>query len=423
MSELALWCARLFPLRHCHKNPSVVQDLLLSALSELPSSSSLLLTILLAQNFPDSSQEQSGSKLKLDQLLARIRGSRSVEGLSLSVDHQVMSQTVLQDQASSNLQVLGPLCIKSPTDPHTLSLSNNALQVGSFIFEYDQAYLDFLDELFSTLLANSWANATQPHPAEPLTHTLSFSTLNNSTISNRSQLPLLPLSERERSTSSLGLYGVATYLYEWSQRTDSRPVNSTRCEDKKKSPRNRVEFSLSFLKYCLQLEEKRHQLMSSQEVVTRGSGSPGDVDTFTSVTAVPDQTASTMTCVPEDPSFVTTLTSVYESTKSDVSSGEQDDTSSITTITPIQDGIRSSTSMTSTITPEADSTVECDSTLHTEDLDVSDSTKVTRPQPFQLLNPPKNWPPTLEKVSKVIHIEVFRNSYTFPYSRITGHKN
>jgi hypothetical protein len=111
--ERALWCARLVPLKHCLQDPSYTEDVLLSVLSELPGSQ--LTATLLAQSFPDG-QASGCRKLKMERLLGRMRTPPQGEGgmgRPLSVDYQVMSQTVLKDQASGSLRGFSPLCLKS----------------------------------------------------------------------------------------------------------------------------------------------------------------------------------------------------------------------------------------------------------------------------------------------------------------------
>ena len=357
MSECVLWCARLLPLKCCHKHPSSVEDLLLSVLSELHSPTSDLLTTVLAQSFPDSSgQEGTGGgsrRLKLDQLLTRMRRGSGKDHCP-SVVYQTLSQSVLADRASGTLQDFGPLCVKSDTCPHSLLLKEHSLKVGSFTFEYDQAYLDFLDSLFPACLAEpsdrlpALVQSSVPHSLKPSQNT-------PTKYSCKYQLSTHP----KHSTSSAGLNDVVTHLYEWSQRTDSRRLG----ENKRGSTPVKIDLSLSFLMYCVQLEREKHQLQLStpaKEMVDAASNdSPDGADSLTTVTLVPDQS---LTDVQEDHSSLTTVTLIHDSTSSTNSALPISDT----TVTPL---VKDSSAIPSgAITADSDTVTQCDSTLYIEDL-------------------------------------------------------
>ena len=393
MSECAVWCARLEPLSHCHKNPSHVEEIFLSVLSVLPCNH--LLVTLMAQNFPGSTQPGL-RRLKVEQLLAGMRTAVSERGntdVPLSVDYQVMSQAVLEDRASGSLQAFGPLCLKSGHGPQALSLKERALHVGTFVFEYDQGYLDFLDTLFST--KPSMDSLVTGNYLELFTQNSTSNTLRNTSSSfHRLSVASLP---PESGPLLVDMQALVTYLYEWSQRTDSRtPVTSSSRgqQNKTKPPAMIIELSLSFLTYCLKLEEEKHQLIvggypsssSPQATVTACTDSEGSEENIVTLSAGGcTSTLSTITPLPDDTSSLTTVTSTQGGITSAMSGGLN--LCSMTTITPLPDDTSSLTTTT------AD-----DSTLHAEDLDTTDTSRLLQPCPFPLLHVPKDATPIPKRV-------------------------
>ena len=319
----------------------------------------------------------------------------------LSVDYQIMSQAVLEDQALDTLQTFGPLCFKSDSGQHELKLKKKALDVGSFMFEYNQAYLDFLDLCFSSFAKPS-TQKSQSLELFPLQVT--HGTLNNTTasISPFHNISILSQSISQWVTPEQ-LQGLVTYLYEWSQRPDSKPMEISSGEDGNKTGHHpmKTELSLSFLMYCLKLEEEKHKLRasghvssSSQETVTADTDTAVSEDTITTITPAADDTLSTITAVTEDTPSLTTITA-YDSISSTIT-GELSDPCSMTTITPLQDSI-------DTVTADVEYPTLSDSTLHAEDLDTSHSPPNATNNfglcPFPLLYLPKDVIQSQEEVT------------------------
>ena len=312
----------------------------------------------------------------------------------LSVDYQIVSQAVLEDQASDTLQTFGPLCFKSDSGQHELKLKKKALDVGSFMFEYDQAYLDFLDLCFSSFAKPS---TQKSQSLEPFPLQATHGTLNNTTatISSFHNISILSQSISQWETPE-ELQGLVTYLYEWSQRPDSKPMEISSGEHRNKTGHHhmKTELSLSFLMYCLKLEEEKHKLRarghnissSSQETVTAYTETVVSEDTIITITPAADDTISTITAVREDTPSLTTITA-YDGISSSTITGELSDPCSMTTITPLQDSI-------DTVTADTESPTLSDSTLHAEDLDTPHSTPNATNNfglyPFPLLHLPKD---------------------------------
>ena len=338
----------------------------------------------------------------MEQLLARMRtavNGRNDRGIPqpFSVDYQIMSRTVLEDQASGNLQTFSPLCVMSGSGQHELALKEKALHIGSFVFEYDQHYLDFLELFFSSVANHSTASSKSAHSLELFPLNITHGQLNTTTSSYHHVSVLSqPFSPRENSED---LQALVTYFYEWSQRNDSRTLDTSHDREQKNDtghPPMRIELSLSFLMYCLRLEEEKHEQRfnghptspSSQEIVTKDTNEG-------TITTVTDETISTMsaaTAAPEENSSLTTVTSAPDSVNITVT-GEL----SMTTITPLPDEACVSSSET-TVPADTDSTILSDSTLHAEDLGTSDGAKNLSLHPLPLLHLPNDVTLPQEKV-------------------------
>ena len=168
--EAATWCAKLLPfsdflLPERRQNSLAVEDLVLSVLSELPCGA--FAADLLAHSFPGASFEQNRSlDAKMKRLLARLRstadvtdsladdnGRGSARPEPLSVRYQAASRRILDTQRESlgtkanKFQVLVTEASSSSSDP----VAASALEVGSFLHEYDEDFVGFLDTLFSVI--------------------------------------------------------------------------------------------------------------------------------------------------------------------------------------------------------------------------------------------------------------------------------
>ena len=352
VSECALWCTRLVPLQHCftHKESSDIEDILLSVISELPCNR--LMATLLAQNFPEDCQYSGSRKCKLDRLLARMRttmvDSRTecTSPQPLSVDYQIMSKAVLENQESDACDHFRPQCFRLDNEKYALKLNDKALKVGSYAFEHDQAYIDFLDSLFSK---------THIKPSVSLSQSLYES----------HQLPKVSAqfsSQGDKCETSVGsLQPVVNRIYEWSQTTDSTTQTAGNRQKRKDTAEERIEVTLSFLMYCLHLEEEKHLLNTNASSLVETTEILSS--SMTTITPVPDDSSSTLA------TFTSAMDSHYSSSITTITPVSE---STITTVTPVLESTRVSET---TVTPDIDSATLSDTTLHAEDLDAPSTDK------------------------------------------------
>ena len=337
--DCALWCARLLPLQNCfhHDDQSDIEDTLLSVLLELPCNQ--LTATLLAQHFPDTQNfgpRKRNLKLKMDQLLARMRTAgtdRDGHSMSqpLSVDYQLMSKAVLEGQCSNICEYFSPQCVRSDDRGHKLTLSDKALEVGSYPFEYDQAYIDLLNTLFSITLKSKRAVPS----SETYIHLPSYHHhISPNTAPSHGELMQHSTRMHTQIDFSDDLQTMISSLYKWIHSSESTVDPEHKHSNSTSTPTMTIGISLSFLTYCLQLEEEKYRRASTTESHVH--------------------VAST-----------SSLELVAANTQSD-GGGEE----SLTTVTPVLDG--SPSSMT-TITPLIDHSSLSDSTLHAEDLTITPS--------------------------------------------------
>lgn len=233
----------------------------------------------LAQCFPHGQFEQNHRlKLKMNRLLSRMRSTVVQENSHsptqpLSVEYQMKSQAMLDNQVSLAVKCFSPQCFQSGGPEHKISMGDDAMTVGTYSFEYDQAYLEFLDTLFSITSAttsvpqqNAYFNTT------PMYVSMS---------SHTSHSPRTVRTSEDFETCWESNLPLVASLYEWSQSVSSsihsqRPLSfiaasQTAPGEKQRSKESckrlnsttmRVDISLSFLTYCLQLEEKKCQAIS-----------------------------------------------------------------------------------------------------------------------------------------------------------------
>ena len=167
----------MLPFSELLSQKTEIQDIVLSLISELPSS--MFVADLLALCFPGSCFEKNGYlDAKIKRLLFRLRsavdsqsqltmndGANQAE--PLSIRYQTRSQMLLNAQESldisiGNFQTI-PLATSTDWSVQEVVLPyERALQVGSFLFEHDGAYLRFLDTLFSVVIGR----AEQPSKIE-----------------------------------------------------------------------------------------------------------------------------------------------------------------------------------------------------------------------------------------------------------------
>ena len=354
----------------------------------------------------------------MEQILARLRTGGS-EGHAqdilqpLSVDYQIMSRAVLEDLGSESLQTFGPLCLVSGSSQHGLELKEKALDVGSLVFEYDQSYLDYLQSFFSSFAKPSTATLKQAHSLEliPPHDKLNNSTTTSSSPFHHVSIMSQPLSLREASEDPQAL---VTYLYEWSQRLES----SHSTEGKSDTP-VRIELSLSFLTYCLKLEEEKHRSYPASS-----SSVTADTSEITITTVTPAATdgivssMSAITPLPEDTSSLTAVTSTAQDNVTFTTvTGELSDLGSVTTITPLPD-LACVSSSVATVTADTHSATLSDSTLCTEDLGTPRNLCL---HPFPLLHLPTDV--TLPEEKVVISVPVLFDELSFNNCRSMSNLN
>ena len=181
-----MWAARLLPFSELlsqKSNPAEIEDVVLSLTSELPSSK--FVTDLLALNFPGScSGDGRYLAAKLKRLLSRLRSTDDDTPLRLGADkdgtkqpnprpeplsvrYQTISQMIVEAHKSLDISVGKFRTIPPATTDHCSTqgisqLHETALQVGSFLFEHDTAYLSFLDTLLSVVVGQTEESSKIP---------------------------------------------------------------------------------------------------------------------------------------------------------------------------------------------------------------------------------------------------------------------
>ena len=167
----------MLPFSELLSQKTEIQDIVLSLISELPSS--MFVADLLALCFPGSCFEKNGYlDAKTKRLLFRLRsavdsqsqltmndGANQAE--PLSIRYQTRSQMLLNAQESLDISIgnFQTIPLATSTDGSVQEVVppyERALQVGSFLFEHDGAYLRFLDTLFSVVIGH----AEQPSKIE-----------------------------------------------------------------------------------------------------------------------------------------------------------------------------------------------------------------------------------------------------------------
>ena len=160
----------MLPFSELLSQKTEIQDTVLSLISELPSST--FVADLLALCFPGPSFENNGYlDAKMKRLLLRLRstvdpqsqvtvndGANQAE--PLSVRYQTRSQMLLNAQESLDINIgdFQTIQLATSTDgsvQESVSPYERALQVGSFLFEHDAAYLTFLDTLLSVVMGHT----------------------------------------------------------------------------------------------------------------------------------------------------------------------------------------------------------------------------------------------------------------------------
>ena len=154
------WCARYLTFSSFVNKPGMktLEETALSVFSELPTNG--LLADLLAYCFPASlSGDNTGVEAKMKRLLSRLRSVQDGEGSmpqALSVRYQTNSQVTsshLQKTFGEDLGKFGELVQPGAVaQDSSYLLHTSAFEVGSFLYEFDSGYLEFLDTLFSVIV-------------------------------------------------------------------------------------------------------------------------------------------------------------------------------------------------------------------------------------------------------------------------------
>lgn len=161
--EAAAWCAKLLPfseflLPDRRKDSLGVEDLVLSVFSELPCG--VFAADLLAHSFPGAGFKQNRSlDAKMKRLLARLRSTADVTSSQadddgaepLSIRYQSASRRVLTVRESLDTEADKFQVFVAETSVSFEPVAANALEVGGFLYEYDQDFIGFLDTLFSVI--------------------------------------------------------------------------------------------------------------------------------------------------------------------------------------------------------------------------------------------------------------------------------
>lgn len=160
----SLWSARLLQFTSLLENPTqnLVKGTTLTILSELETDS--FLVEMLAYCFPVGDKSQTNDD-KLDRIIARLRSTVGPDSSPLSVQYQAKSQEVLTQRLNlgANEGLFYELVFMEGSN---CLAENDALQVGSFLFEYDSEYIEFIDKALSVLFSEKNNDATFLSPVD-----------------------------------------------------------------------------------------------------------------------------------------------------------------------------------------------------------------------------------------------------------------
>ena len=172
----------------------------LSALSELPNGA--FLANLLALYFPTATSSDGGVDSKLKRLMVRLRSAHDpASNQLLSVIYQSKSQEVLNQQSAVFSDSCGHFCplfslneqkiLEHDFHGNSIELCAQAFDIGTFVFEYDVEYHNFLDTLFAVTLQSE---SYRPSAPKLMLSTISPSSKNLlPNFSDQSDLSNLPL--------------------------------------------------------------------------------------------------------------------------------------------------------------------------------------------------------------------------------------
>ena len=300
LEKAALWCCRLTlfdqVLGSGAKYLTDVHLNALSALSELPNGA--FLANLLAVYFPNPSPSDRRLHAKFQRLMTRLRSTHDPRTKQLlSVIYQTKSQQVLIQQSDTFGDSGGQFCqLLSRKEqklfecglPDVELCTQQALDVGCFLFEYDTGYLEFLDTLFAVSLHSD--------SYKPTAHKLMLSTISPSSFvashagAGSINVSILPLTSKhiQLIDSSKGsgpcwerVLPLLHVLKEWAdipQHQLPRSVGKVKGGDKEERgvvSAMRVNVQLGVVVSCLKQREEELLSVASVEEVDAGRGGGG----------------------------------------------------------------------------------------------------------------------------------------------------
>ena len=287
VQEASLWGARYLSFTKFLENHSsnLLQGATLSIFSELETS--VFLADILAHCFPSGTPRSSTKEKRLTRLVSKLRSAQGTESEALSVRYQTKSQVIVfcQEKLGENQ---GNFCELVLPEGNSYLIEKSALCVGSFSFEYDSKFIEFLDNFFSVILPEKpGSTILSPHRENSLL-TVSQLHLSSSFIEG-ANLPSLAsfLSKLKHVNKELASWEqvipLLESLHSWSCTTSpsvapSRPGTQRQHRKKPKGrkmePEQRssaslkVSISPKLVLKCLQQREDREHLSVHQSITT-----------------------------------------------------------------------------------------------------------------------------------------------------------
>ncbi len=282
--KASLWSARLLHFTSFLESSTNLQNPVkgttLTILSELETDT--FLVEMLAYCFPVSAKSHVNDD-KLDRIMSQLRCTLGADSTPLSVHYQARSREIVmqrQNLGANNGQFYELLLMKGSD----YLIDNNALQVGSFLFEYDLEYIVFIDNTFSVLFPEKNIETTFISPRESLLLSVSQSSHMHSSKDIHNNLPLLSQfladvkQEQEKVDTSCWekVLPLLELLHTWTLSTvvpSSVPPPRKR-RSRSKTPENepetvaslKVNLSPNLVIECLKQREEDH-LSKSQSIL------------------------------------------------------------------------------------------------------------------------------------------------------------
>ena len=293
------WCARLLPFVKFIDGKDVkendIESTMLSLLLELPLDSHFVSLFahcfpLVTQYTPEDKSDKWKSLMSRVKLKLDLYNAKRDEVKSPTKLYAEKSKVRLAQLNSSTFQISpfeNTVSQVTSGSNSTLELTANALYVGSWEFEYDIVYVEFLDTLMSIL-----------SPIEETTSRLNFSVTSLSKDHTPLYRPPLiaayysqRLHAKSHDSDDAAWYSVAAFIeqiHHWAHLSSTLPSTPTEL------PSMRVGVHLKFLMNCLQLYSRsaegqndsvEHYKSTSTAEITQSGGddsrvSPADVPDF-----------------------------------------------------------------------------------------------------------------------------------------------